>query len=269
MMSPRSWPSAQFHKNGEGLYHCPVLNNVFTDHSHICAVKTSGNVYSFAAVEELNIKPKNFVDLLTGEAFKRGDIIVLQDPLSLQARSLEAFDHVKRDLRVAPSGPPPQPVHGVSQDMRRALDALGTAEASAALAAGGGGSKAQAGRAAADDAFAKRGGGGAALGGGAAGSTKVLYSSGAAAGAGVGAVKFKPGTCTWDTEDAGSLALPGGPAPGGPAGEAAHGAGVLPSNPSITSMPLPWGPAQPTHPGSRVPLLSPLLPPVLPPCVCA
>lgn len=35
----------QFHKNADGEYHCPVLNKVFTEHTHIVAVKTSGHVY--------------------------------------------------------------------------------------------------------------------------------------------------------------------------------------------------------------------------------
>lgn len=34
-----------FHKNADGEYHCPVLNKVFTEHTHIVAVKNSGNVY--------------------------------------------------------------------------------------------------------------------------------------------------------------------------------------------------------------------------------
>ena len=34
-----------FHKNAAGEYHCPVLNKVFTEHTHILAVKPSGNVY--------------------------------------------------------------------------------------------------------------------------------------------------------------------------------------------------------------------------------
>lgn len=32
---------------------------VFTESTHIVAVKTSGNVYCYQALEELNFKPKN------------------------------------------------------------------------------------------------------------------------------------------------------------------------------------------------------------------
>merc|ERR1739848_286134 len=32
-----------FHKNKDGEYHCEVLHKVFTEHSHIVAVRSSGN----------------------------------------------------------------------------------------------------------------------------------------------------------------------------------------------------------------------------------
>jgi hypothetical protein len=34
-----------FHKNPSGEYHCPLTFKVFNDHSHIVAIRTSGNVY--------------------------------------------------------------------------------------------------------------------------------------------------------------------------------------------------------------------------------
>lgn len=37
----------KFHKNADGNYHCPVMNKVFTEHTHIVAVKATGNVYCF------------------------------------------------------------------------------------------------------------------------------------------------------------------------------------------------------------------------------
>lgn len=36
-----------YHKNVDGEYHCPVLAKVFTQHTKIAAVKTTGNVYSY------------------------------------------------------------------------------------------------------------------------------------------------------------------------------------------------------------------------------
>ena len=37
-------------------------------------MRPSGNVYSWDAVEELNVKRKNWTDLMTGEAFTRKDV---------------------------------------------------------------------------------------------------------------------------------------------------------------------------------------------------
>ena len=36
-----------FHKNAEGEFHDPVINKVFTEHTHIVAIKTTGNVYAW------------------------------------------------------------------------------------------------------------------------------------------------------------------------------------------------------------------------------
>ncbi len=87
------------HRNASGSMHCPITFKEFTKHSHIVAIATSGNVcatsaythrrrrrccsrlpgrYSWDAVEELNIKARNFTDLLTAQPFTRADIITLQ-----------------------------------------------------------------------------------------------------------------------------------------------------------------------------------------------
>uniref|UniRef100_A0A3P9CZ80 RING-type E3 ubiquitin-protein ligase PPIL2 n=1 Tax=Maylandia zebra TaxID=106582 RepID=A0A3P9CZ80_9CICH len=83
-----------------GKYHCPVLYNVFTNNSHIVANKVTGNVFSYEAVEQLNIKTKSFKDLLTDEPFTRKDIITLQDPTNLDKFNVSNFFHVKNDLKV-------------------------------------------------------------------------------------------------------------------------------------------------------------------------
>ena len=36
-----------FAKNSEGQYHCPVLYSMFTDNTHIVAIRTTGNVYTY------------------------------------------------------------------------------------------------------------------------------------------------------------------------------------------------------------------------------
>ncbi|TMW67427.1 hypothetical protein Poli38472_011047 [Pythium oligandrum] len=86
----------KFSKNSQGEYFCPVTYKVFTDNSKIAAVATTGNVFSYDATDELNIKAKNWMDLLSGDKFKRKDIIILQDPQDLTSREIENFEHLRR-----------------------------------------------------------------------------------------------------------------------------------------------------------------------------
>ena len=67
--------------------------------SHIVAIRTSGNVFSYEAVQQFNIKLKSWRDLMTDDAFTKQDIIHIQRPNS--QRSPAEFDHVKRDLKGA------------------------------------------------------------------------------------------------------------------------------------------------------------------------
>lgn len=89
-----------FHKNNEDKYHCPVTYKVFTPNSHIVAIKPTGNVFAYEAVEQLNIKPRNFKDLLTDEPFTRKDIITIQDPTNLDKFNLASFHHLKNNLKI-------------------------------------------------------------------------------------------------------------------------------------------------------------------------
>jgi hypothetical protein len=73
------------------------------------AVKPSGNVYAFEAIEQLNFKTKNMTDLLTGEAFKRSEIITIQDPSRVGEKvEMAAFHHLREGLKADPS-PEPEP----------------------------------------------------------------------------------------------------------------------------------------------------------------
>ncbi len=88
------------------------------------------------ALQELNIKPKNWRDLLTDEPFSRKDIIHIQDPLNLTGRNLEAFDHIKSNLKVIDDEElarqqqdPMQSLKNLSDDAKRALGKLNTEEA--------------------------------------------------------------------------------------------------------------------------------------------
>ena len=62
-----------------------MLHKVFTEFTHIVAIKKTGNVFSYEAIRELNIKPKNWKELLTDEPFTKEDIITIQVSIALLA----------------------------------------------------------------------------------------------------------------------------------------------------------------------------------------
>ncbi|KAF4402035.1 hypothetical protein G4B88_017547 [Cannabis sativa] len=174
-----------FHKNSEGEFQCPVLNKVFTEFTHIVAVKTTGNVFCYEAIKELNIKTKNWKELLTDEPFVRGDLITIQNPNAIDGKTLLDFDHVKNSLtlddegkfhvslcrsflnfdymilplsflplqflfpELKKMGSDPSYNINVSGDIKQMLKELGTEKAKQTALLGGGGSKAQNERAAA------------------------------------------------------------------------------------------------------------------------
>ncbi|KAK1268926.1 Peptidyl-prolyl cis-trans isomerase-like 2 [Acorus gramineus] len=144
-----------FHKNAEGEFHCPVLNKVFTEFTHIVAVKNTGNVFCYeVAIKELNIKPKNWKELLTDEPFKKEDLITIQNPNELDKKVLLDFDHVKKSLKVDDeerkkmSEDPTYNIN-VTGDIKQMLRELGTEQGKQTALLGGGGNKAQKERAAA------------------------------------------------------------------------------------------------------------------------
>ena len=67
-----------FHKNAEGKYACPVLYKTFNQHTHIVAIKTTGNVFSYDAVKQLNLKSNSLRDLIDDTPFTRADVITIQ-----------------------------------------------------------------------------------------------------------------------------------------------------------------------------------------------
>lgn len=68
------------------VVHDPVTFKTFNEHTHIVAIRTSGNVFARETIDRLNIKPGHWRDLVTDEAFTRKDIITLQDPLNVEGR---------------------------------------------------------------------------------------------------------------------------------------------------------------------------------------
>ncbi|XP_065345924.1 RING-type E3 ubiquitin-protein ligase PPIL2 [Cloeon dipterum] len=96
----KSLVKLNFHKNAEGKYHCPVLYKQFTNNSHLVVVKNTGNVFSYEAIEQLNIKTKSFKDLLTDEPYNRKELITLQDPANIDKFNISTFYHLKHDLKL-------------------------------------------------------------------------------------------------------------------------------------------------------------------------
>ncbi len=88
------------HKNSKGEPHCPVMFKVFNNSTHIAAIKSTGNVFSYEAIEELNIKPKSFKDLLSDEPFLRKDILILQDPQDQSKFNINKFHHLANDMKI-------------------------------------------------------------------------------------------------------------------------------------------------------------------------
>ncbi|XP_020574806.1 peptidyl-prolyl cis-trans isomerase CYP65 [Phalaenopsis equestris] len=137
-----------FHKNSDGEFHCPVLNKVFTEFTHITAVKTTGNVFSHEAIKELNIKNKNWKELLTDEPFTKDDLITIQNPHALDSKVVVEFDHFKKNLKLEDDDlnrmkDDPTYNINVSGDIKQMLLDLGTEKAKQVALLGGGGSKAQ------------------------------------------------------------------------------------------------------------------------------
>jgi peptidyl-prolyl cis-trans isomerase-like protein 2 len=91
-----------FAKNEDGEYVDPVTFKVFTDNTHIVALKKSGNVFAWDTVERLNIKAKNWRDLVSDDEFTRKDLVTLQDPQNIESRNFGAYKHVQDGETVMP-----------------------------------------------------------------------------------------------------------------------------------------------------------------------
>lgn len=63
-------------------------------------IAPTGNVFSYEAVEQLNIKTKNWKDLVDDTPFTRKDIITIQDPSKLEKFDISTFHHIRKRLRV-------------------------------------------------------------------------------------------------------------------------------------------------------------------------
>lgn len=93
LLSSKDLIKLNFAKNDDGEYVDPVTFKVFTDNTHIVALRTTGNVFSWDTVERLNVKAKNWNDLVSNAAFERKDIITIQDPHNV--KDLSTFKHLQ------------------------------------------------------------------------------------------------------------------------------------------------------------------------------
>lgn len=84
-------------KDGKGEMVDPVTYKVFTDNTHIVAIRhgSEANVFAWETVERLNIKAKMWKDLVDDREFGRSDIITLQDPQNMESRDMSQFRFLK------------------------------------------------------------------------------------------------------------------------------------------------------------------------------
>lgn len=94
-LSSKDLIKLHFVKNDDGEFADPVTFKVFTDNSHIVALRGTGNVFAWDTIERLNIKAKNWRDLVNDESFDRKDIITIQDPLNVSSRDLSSFKYLQ------------------------------------------------------------------------------------------------------------------------------------------------------------------------------
>ncbi|KAK9775657.1 putative Peptidyl-prolyl cis-trans isomerase-like 2 [Seiridium cardinale] len=83
--------------DGKGDLIDPVTFKVFTDNTHIVAIRhgSYANVFAWETVDRMNIKAKMWRDLLDDKEFGRSDIITLQDPQNAASRDLSQFKYLK------------------------------------------------------------------------------------------------------------------------------------------------------------------------------
>lgn len=84
-----------FAKNEEGDMVDPVTFKIFTDNTHIVALRNTGNVFAYDTVERLNVRAKMWRDLVSDAEFGRKDIITIQDPQNIESRNLSSFKFIQ------------------------------------------------------------------------------------------------------------------------------------------------------------------------------
>lgn len=98
-LDPKSLVKLNFEKNSKDQFHCPITFKVFNENTHIVFISKTGNVFSYDAVEQLNLKANFFKDLLTDVPFAKKDIITIQDPSNLSKFNMKDFFYLKENLK--------------------------------------------------------------------------------------------------------------------------------------------------------------------------
>ncbi|KAG5518597.1 hypothetical protein PMAC_002993 [Pneumocystis sp. 'macacae'] len=99
-LEAKSLLKLKFYKNEKGEYCCPITYKIFNNHTHIVAIRTSGNVFSWDTIDNLNLKTKNMNDLLTNESFTKNDIITIQNPYTLRNHKISKLKHLNEDTNL-------------------------------------------------------------------------------------------------------------------------------------------------------------------------
>ncbi|KAI4139687.1 MAG: hypothetical protein LQ340_007975, partial [Diploschistes diacapsis] len=92
-LKPEELIKLNFSKNDDGDYVDPVTFKVFTNNTHIVALKNTGNVFAYDTIQRLNIEAKMWRDLVSDEEFSRKDVVVLQDPQNVESRNISTFKY--------------------------------------------------------------------------------------------------------------------------------------------------------------------------------
>lgn len=109
----------RFWRNEQGEYHCPITFKVFNQNSHIVVIipgraaaleedddtsarQVDCNVFSYEAVDKLNIKAKFWRELLNDRPFGQDDIVTIQDPLHRDRlnRDMSQFYYLRKAMDV-------------------------------------------------------------------------------------------------------------------------------------------------------------------------
>ncbi|KAI8904101.1 hypothetical protein EDD86DRAFT_195050 [Gorgonomyces haynaldii] len=107
-------------RNNDGQYQCPITFKIFNDNSHIVCLKPTGNVFSWEAIEKLNIQPKFWRDLINDSPFTRKDIITLQDPH--QFKSVSDFYYKQKNIPILKKKQVAMKVNEATQKILNKLD---------------------------------------------------------------------------------------------------------------------------------------------------